>query len=153
MPFQPTVSKHCRQIGILTWNGETDDWQGEPSGQAPSTARHDRRATPVWPPEWWRPSTYSHFLNWRSAIVVLYSEFRVQLGAWWEAYMSIHAIVQDTVGTSYSIDLCLRDLITKSWRQRSFVATRKQYSFESVTELLQCQWTSHLKRGTVYPSN
>ena len=26
--------------------------------------------------------------------------------------MSVRSIVQDTVGTSYSIDLCLRDLIT-----------------------------------------
>jgi len=34
------------------------------------------------------------------------------------------SIVQDTVGTSYSIDLCLRDLITKSRRQRSGYLTR-----------------------------
>jgi len=30
-----------------------------------------------------------------------------------------------TGGTSYSIDLCSRDLITKSWRQRSRVAIRE----------------------------
>ena len=36
------------------------------------------------------------------------------------------SLVQDTVGTSYSIDLCSRDRITKSLRQRSRVATRKQ---------------------------
>ena len=41
---------------------------------------------------------------------------------------TISSIVQDTVWTSYSIDLCSRDLITKSWRQRSRVATKKQYS-------------------------
>jgi len=41
------------------------------------------------------------------------------------------SIVWDTVETTYSIDLCPHDLITKSW-QRSRVATRKQYSFESV---------------------
>jgi len=52
------------------------------------------------------------------------------------------SIVQDTVGTSYSIDLCSHDLITKSWWKRSRVATKKkQYSLESVAELLQCQWS------------
>jgi len=37
--------------------------------------------------------------------------------------------------------LCPCNPITKSWWQRSCVATRKQSSFESVTELLQCQWS------------
>ena len=55
--------------------------------------------------------------------------------------------------TSYSISLCPRDLITKSWRQRSRIATRKQYSLESVTELLQCQWSRlHVRRQTNIPT-
>jgi len=64
------------------------------------------------------------------------------------------SIVQDTVGTSYSIDLRLYDLITKSWRQRSRVATKKQYSSESVAELLQCQWNRlQLRRQTIQLNN
>ena len=34
-------------------------------------------------------------------------------------YFQQSSIIQDTVGTSYSIDLCLRDLITKSWHEMS----------------------------------
>ena len=33
--------------------------------------------------------------------------------------------------------------MTKSRRQRSRIATRKKYSFELVTELLQCRWSRH----------
>ena len=60
--------------------------------------------------------------------------------------VSIVSIVWDNVATSYSINLCPRNLMTKSRRQRSRIATRKKYSFELVTELLQCRWSRHQLR-------
>jgi len=65
-------------------------------------------------------------------------------------FIFVSSIVQDTVETSYSIDLCSHDLITTSWWQCSCTATRKQYSSESVAELLQCQWSRlQLQRQTI----
>jgi len=43
---------------------------------------------------------------------------RIKLKAGLIRHWANSSIVQDTVGTSYSIDLYSRDLITKSWRQR-----------------------------------
>lgn len=47
---------------------------------------------------------------------------------------------QATHATGYSIDLCLRDQITKSWQQRSRVATRKHTAYVAILHMHWLSW-------------